>query len=81
MWYEWESIESFDQWHETKKQELGYPLPSINQATGEIDLDAQWTTEVALPIEVEGKIIASVADSDAEGLIPTNLRPIEIIDR
>jgi hypothetical protein len=74
-WYEWDSQEAFDAWHEALCQELGYPLISINQATGEPDESAAMTTSYTTSREVDGKIIADVEAEYAEGLTPTELRP------
>ncbi len=73
-WYEWDSLQAFDLWHEAKIEELNLPEPSVNQATGEIDVTVQRTEAYTTPHEVEGKIIAIVEDEHAEGLIKTNLR-------
>ncbi|HAC91969.1 MAG TPA: hypothetical protein DCF63_15290 [Planctomycetaceae bacterium] len=74
-WYEWESLEAFNVWHESIKVELGYPKPSINQATGEVDESAQWSVEYTDAIELDGKVIAVVESDKSEGLFQTNLRP------
>jgi hypothetical protein len=74
MWYEWDSLEAFNAWHEALKQSLGYPLISTNQATGLPDPDAQITENYTSAIEVEGKFIALVGSDYAEGLTPTALR-------
>jgi hypothetical protein len=74
MWYEWNSLEVFNTWHDTLKESLGYPLISTNQATGLPDPDAQVTNSYTFPIEVQGKIIAIVEARYAEGLTPTELR-------
>ncbi len=73
-WYEWDSQESFDAWHEVKINELNLPQPSVNQATGEIDLSVQATTSYTVGYEVDGKIIAIVEDEHAQGLTQTELR-------
>lgn len=74
-WYEWESLEAFNVWHESIKAELGYPKPSINQATGEVDESAQWAVEYTDAIEVDGKVIAVVELDKSERLVETDLRP------
>ena len=73
-WYEWDSIQSFNDWHDAIKLQLGYPMESINQATGEIDPDAQQTTDYTKPFEIAGKIIAMVEDQHAIDLVATDLR-------
>jgi hypothetical protein len=60
-WYEWDSVESFDIWHETIKVKLGIP---------DEQTDAYTSAQ-----EVEGCWIAVVEESEAEGLTPTDLRP------
>lgn len=73
-WFEWESIEDFNVWHNAKIDELNLPALSINQATGEIDLTAQKTVAYTTPHQVSGKIIAMVEDHHTEGLTETDLR-------
>jgi hypothetical protein len=78
-WYEWETIESFNVWHDAICVELGYPLDSYNQATGELDPHAAKTTAYTSTREIEGKFIAQVEEEHSAGLTLTNLRPpIEI---
>lgn len=60
MWYEWESIEAFESWHEAKCTELGLPNG--------------LTTAYTQAYEVEGRFIAFVEDEHAEGLTATELR-------
>lgn len=77
-WYEWDSIEDFNTWHDVICVNLGYPLDSYNQATGEIDPDAAKTTAYTSPSFVDGKVIATVEEIHSEGLTPTDLRlPVE----
>lgn len=73
-WYEWDSWQEFNAWHDDKKQELGYPLYPVNQATGEIDYEATPTTAYTVGEEVNGKVIAIVEDEHASGLTKTVLR-------
>lgn len=73
-WYEWESIEEFNTWHDAICVSLGYPLDSYNQATGQIDPEAAKTTAYAAPSFVSGKVIATVEDDHADGLVKTLLR-------
>lgn len=73
--YEWLSIEDFNSWHEALCKKLGYPLISINQLTGEPDLEATPTTAYTTPTELNGKVIADVEDQYADGLTETALRP------
>lgn len=74
-WYEWATQQDFDAWHEALCQQLGYPLVSINQATGMPDESAAMTTAYTTSQEVAGKVIADVEDQYADGLTITALRP------
>lgn len=74
-WYEWNSQEDFNAWHNAIKAKLNYPLAGYNQATGELDPTAPVTTEYTAAQLVENKWIALVQDEQAEGLTPTDLRP------
>ena len=74
MWYEWNSLESFNQWHNGLCASLGFPLVGINQGTGLPDETAQMTTAYTTTVEVQGKFIAIVESQYAEGLTPTDLR-------
>ena len=74
-WYEWVTQADFDAWHADLCQQLGYPIVSINQATGDPDPDAAMTTAYTTSQEVAGKVIADVEDKYSDGLTPTELRP------
>ena len=74
MWYEWDSLELFNQWHDGLCASLGFPLVGINQGSGLPDPNAQMTTAYTTTIEVEGKFIAIVETEYGEGLTPTDLR-------
>lgn len=76
QWYEWDSIDAFNAWHDAIKTTLGLPKPPINQASGEIDETAQWATEYTQTYAVNDKIIALVENAYCQDLIATNLRPI-----
>jgi hypothetical protein len=75
-WYEWQTIEQFNAWHDALCIELGYPIYGVNEATGEIDTSAQATTAYTSAFEVGSKFIAVVEDAYAQDLTPTDLRPI-----
>lgn len=78
MWYEWNTKEDFDNWHNTLCSELGYPLTPVNQATGAPDENAQKTIAYTNVFEVAGKWIALVEPDYADNLILTELRlPID----
>lgn len=74
-WYEWNTQEEFDTWHNALCIQLGYPIVSINQATGLPDPTAAKTTKYTTALEVSNKIIATVEDQYASGLTLTQLRP------
>lgn len=73
-WYEWETLDSFNVWHDNLKEQLGYPLIGYNQATGEPQPESAWVTEYTKAYPVEDKWIAVVETEYAKDLIPTNLR-------
>ena len=60
MWYEWNNLEDFNTWHDSKCAELGIPY--------------ELTTAYTQAYEVETKFIAFVEDEHAEGLTATDLR-------
>lgn len=74
-WYEWNTQEEFDTWHNALCIQLGYPIVSINQATGLPDPDAAMTTKYTTSLQVDNKIIATVEDQYASDLTLTQLRP------
>jgi hypothetical protein len=74
-WYEWETLELFNAWHDALCLELGYPIYGINEATGEIDTSTQPTTAYTDSFQVADKTIATVQDQHCAGLTLTNLRP------
>jgi hypothetical protein len=74
MWYEWNTENDFDTWHDELCKQLGYPLTGTNQLTSLPDEDGQKTTEYTNVTEVEGKWIAWVDDIYSGGLTKTDLR-------
>ena len=78
-WYEWDSIESFNAWHDSLCKVLGYPLTSVNQATGEQEPEATKTIAYTDPIVVNDKIIALVESEYAEKLTSTELRKERVL--
>jgi hypothetical protein len=74
-WYEWNSQEDFNTWHNAIRIKLDYPLAGYIQLTGELDPTAPLTTEYTAVKLVDGKWIGTVEDEQAEGLTPTDLRP------
>lgn len=74
-WYEWNSIEDFEAWHQPLCAELGYPISSVNQFTGEIDENAQPTVAYTSVIKFENKFVGLVEDKYAAGLTLSNYTP------
>ena len=69
MFYSWESQEAFDAWHSVVKQALGIPRANKNAKTGEIDLDAAWTTSYTeLKTDDNGVLFAKVGDQVANNV-------------
>lgn len=67
MWYEWDSLEDFNAWHDAICITLGIP-------------DEQ-TLAYTKAIAVDDKFIAVVHDAEAAGLTPTELRvPKRVIE-
>lgn len=63
MWYSWNSLASFEEWHQAAKTFLGIPYPGRNSATGQIDESAQWTTAYTEPtVLAENDVRAFVED-------------------
>jgi hypothetical protein len=79
-WYEWESLESFNAWHDSVKLALGLPKPSHNQASGEIDETVQWTIDYTKAVQVGDVWIAKVENDLSKDLILTELRPRSAAD-
>jgi hypothetical protein len=66
-WYAFDSIESFNTWHDNLKSELGYPLPSID-SEGNI-IGEPFSTDYTSVIKVaDNDFRAVVEDEYAEGL-------------
>jgi hypothetical protein len=74
MWYEWNTENDFNTWHNDLCEQLGYPLIGASQLTGLPDENAQKTTEYTNVTEVEGMWIAWVDDIYSGGLTKTDLR-------
>ena len=60
MWYEWNNLEDFNNWHSLKCVELGIPNG--------------LTTAYTKAYEIETKFIAFVDDEHSDGLQVTELR-------
>lgn len=67
-WYQWQSIEDFDLWHNALCLQLGYPITPVNQSTGLPDDNAQKVVRYCDARLVDGVYIAQVEDIYADGL-------------
>lgn len=75
IWVKWNSLDSFNAWHENVKASLGLPKPSMNEA-GEIVEDAIITDSYVSPIIVaQDDIRALIEEIYADGL-ETSMSPI-----
>jgi len=63
MWYEWENLEVFNNWHNAICESLGIPN--------------EQTLTYTIPVLIDNKVIAVVHQSESAGLTLTDLRPIE----
>jgi hypothetical protein len=75
MWYEWETLDDFELWHQELCEQLGYPITPVNAKTGLPDETAQKVTDYTGPLFVGNKVIAWVEEQYSEGLTATELRP------
>lgn len=67
-WYSFDSIESFNSWHETLKADLNYPLPSMDE-DGNI-VGEPYSTEYTSAVKVaDNDYRAVIEDKYADGLI------------
>lgn len=66
-------VEFTDAFHNQACKTAGIPYPGENQATGELEFDAQWTTAYASPVDDGGirKVLVSDADAKSYGLVAT----------
>lgn len=75
-WYEWQSLEDFNAWHEAIKAKLGLPKQSIDiNGSACNPIVENYTGAIILEINV----IAMVEDKHAENLTITQLRPIKVV--
>tara|TARA_R110000868_G_scaffold388490_1_gene657418 strand:+ start:4375 stop:4578 length:204 start_codon:yes stop_codon:yes gene_type:complete len=65
MWYEWDSLELFNAWHQEICTSLGIP--------------DELTTAYTVAYSIEDKFIAFVEDQHSEGLTPTDLTLPKVI--
>lgn len=73
QWYLWPSEADFDAWHATVCIGLGIPHPGINDATGETDPDAQWTTAYTAAAEVAADDWRAIVEPDIAATYPDGL--------
>lgn len=73
MWYLWLTEADFNAWHMTTCAMLGIPHPGYNEATGDIDPDAQWTTAYTSVTEVAADDWRAIVEPDVAALNPDGL--------
>ena len=73
MWYGWSDLTAFDAWHTAACAELGIPHAGNNAATGELDIDAQWTTAYTEAVVVAVDDVRAVVEPQVAELVPTGL--------
>lgn len=74
MWYEWNTKDEFNIWHNELCEELGYPLVGLNQQTKLPDENAEKTIDYTTAFKVQNKWIAWVDVEYSDDLIETELR-------
>jgi hypothetical protein len=72
-WYSWLSLDLFDAWHASACTALGIPHPNQNQATGEVDPDAQWTTAYTEAVVVAEDDVRAYVEQTVAELVPDGL--------
>ena len=73
MWHQWTDLASFTVWHTAACAALGIPHAGFNAATGELDVDAQWTTAYTEPVVVAADDVRAVVEPQVAELVPTGL--------
>lgn len=73
-WYQWNTLQEFESWNHSLSKQLGFPIPSYNQETGELEPESQWTVTYTTPYQVDGYTIAVVENEYSQGLTKTDLR-------
>jgi hypothetical protein len=73
MWFRWSDLAAFDVWHTAACDALGIPHAGNNAATGELDLNAQWTTAYTEAVVVAADDVRAVVEPDVAALVPTGL--------
>jgi hypothetical protein len=64
MFYSWQSLSAFNEWHHRAMAFLGIPYPGRNARTGQIDEDAQWTDAYTNPIVVNASDVRAFVEED-----------------
>ena len=65
VWVGWRTRLGFTTWHDTVCADLGIPFPGVNQRTGLVDRNSQWTTAYVNPVmDKDGIIKALVREGD-----------------
>ena len=62
-WYKWDSIESFNTWHEVVKIELGLPQPSV-KADGTEVVGGIITNNYTIPVIVAKNDVRAIVEDD-----------------
>lgn len=66
-WYKWNSLQSFNVWHNYVKDQLGIPHPNYNLQTGELQvLDAYWTLEYTDPVIVADDDVRAIVEEEGK---------------
>lgn len=73
MWHRWPDLEAFIAWHDAACNALGIPHPGRNAATGEVDVDAQWTTAYTDATVVADNDVRAVVEPHVDALVPDGL--------
>lgn len=73
MFYSWLSPDLFNAWHDSAKQALGIPHAGRNAATGEIDENAQWTTEYTNASVVADDDVRAYVEDTVASMVPDGL--------
>jgi hypothetical protein len=74
-WVTWDSLASFELWHNNLKEILGYPIPSIDAATGEVG--PPFTTDYVNPVVVTDSDVRAFVEAEyAVGLTECDAPPI-----
>jgi hypothetical protein len=73
MWYRWTDLTAFTVWHTAACAALGIPHAGNNAATGDLDVNAQWTTAYTEAVVVDADDVRAVVERQVAELVPTGL--------